>query len=164
MFLIRRENDASSGEGGLFTRSIGRTNLQRPNYSFRGIANYKAHERYTKFCRLILSVDIYVDFVVRYAYIYFDIFVFRPVDKEHNRCKYPSWITEHHDWRSLDGTKVYHFTNKNATLKVKVQNADGDTFHEEKIVCHNLEKLHPPTSENTQGYKVKLIAHVTSGW
>lgn len=83
------------------------------------------------------------------------------VDKEHNRCKYPSWITEHHDWRSLDGTKVYHFTNKNATLKVKVQNADGDTFHEEKIVCHNLEKLHP--SENTQGYKVKLIAHVTSG-
>lgn len=84
------------------------------------------------------------------------------VDKEHNRCKYPSWITEHHDWRSLDGTKVYHFTNKNATLKVKVQNTDGDTFHEEKIVCHNLEKLHP--TENTQGYKVKLIAHVTSGW
>ncbi|XP_033199190.1 uncharacterized protein LOC117161629 isoform X1 [Bombus vancouverensis nearcticus] len=83
------------------------------------------------------------------------------VDKEHNRCKYPSWITEHHDWRSLDGTKVYHFTNKNATLKVKVQNTDGDTFHEEKIVCHNLEKLHP--TENTQGYKVKLIAHVTSG-
>ncbi|CAK9799500.1 hypothetical protein ANTPLA_LOCUS1980 [Anthophora plagiata] len=83
------------------------------------------------------------------------------VDKEHNRCKYPSWITEHHDWHTLDGTKVYHFTNKNATLKVKAQNADGDTFHEEKVVCHNLEKLHP--TESTQGYKVKLIAHVTSG-
>ncbi|KOC68029.1 hypothetical protein WH47_03187 [Habropoda laboriosa] len=83
------------------------------------------------------------------------------VDKEHNRCKYPSWITEHHDWHSLDGTKVYHFTNKNATLKVRAQNADGDTFHEEKVVCHNLEKW-PPT-ESTQGYKVKLIAHVTSG-
>ena len=83
------------------------------------------------------------------------------VDKEHNRCKYPSWITEHHDWHSLDGTKVYHFTNKNATLKVRVQNTEEDTFHEEKIVCHNLEKLHP--TENAQGYKVKLIAHVTSG-
>ncbi|XP_012151524.1 uncharacterized protein LOC100876146 isoform X2 [Megachile rotundata] len=83
------------------------------------------------------------------------------VDKEHNRCKYPSWITEHHDWHSLDGTKVYHFTNKNATLKIKVQNSEEDAFHEEKIVCHNLEKLHP--TDNAQGYKVKLIAHVTSG-
>ncbi|XP_017877886.1 uncharacterized protein LOC108623702 [Ceratina calcarata] len=81
------------------------------------------------------------------------------VDKEHNKCKYPSWITEHHDWHSLDGTKVYHFTNKNATLKVRVQNCDSDTYHEEKIVCHNLEN---PT-ENAQGHKVKLIAHVTSG-
>lgn len=35
-------------------------------------------------------------------------------------------------------------------------------FHEEKIVCHNLEKLYP--TENSQGHKVKLIAHVTSGW
>lgn len=83
------------------------------------------------------------------------------VDKEHNRCKYPAWITEHHDWHSLDGTKVYHFTNKNATLKVKVQEAEGDSYHEEKIVCHNLEKSYP--NDNTQGYKVKLVAHVTSG-
>ncbi|XP_031775337.1 uncharacterized protein LOC100864924 isoform X2 [Apis florea] len=83
------------------------------------------------------------------------------VDKEHNRCKYPSWITEHHDWRSLDGSKIYHFTNKNATLKIKIQKVDGDMFHEEKIVCHNLEKLYP--TENSQGHKVKLIAHVTSG-
>ncbi|XP_053986083.1 uncharacterized protein LOC128880240 isoform X2 [Hylaeus volcanicus] len=83
------------------------------------------------------------------------------VDKEHNRCKYPSWITEHHDWHSLDGTKVYHFTNKNATLKVRVQDAEGDSFHEEKIVCHNLEKMHP--TDNSQGYKIKLVAHVTSG-
>ncbi|CAL7946745.1 unnamed protein product [Xylocopa violacea] len=83
------------------------------------------------------------------------------VDKEHNKCKYPSWITEHHDWHSLDGTKVYHFTNKNATLKVRVQNTDGDMFYEEKIVCHNLEKL--VSTESTDGYKVKLTAHVTSG-
>ncbi|XP_076668912.1 uncharacterized protein LOC143369187 isoform X2 [Andrena cerasifolii] len=83
------------------------------------------------------------------------------VDKQHNRCKYPSWITEHHDWHSLDGTKVYHFTNKNATLKVRVQDTEEGVFHEEKIVCHNLETLQP--TDNGQGYKVKLIAHVTSG-
>ncbi|XP_072752670.1 uncharacterized protein [Anoplolepis gracilipes] len=85
------------------------------------------------------------------------------VDKEHSRCKYPTWVTQHHDWHSLDGTKDYHFTNKNATLKIKaqVQDANGETFHEEKIVCHNLEKLR--LNENVQGNKVKLVAHVTSG-
>ncbi|KAG7201492.1 hypothetical protein KM043_004249 [Ampulex compressa] len=83
------------------------------------------------------------------------------VDKEHNRCKYPAWVTEHHDWHSLDGSKVYHFTNKNSTLKVKVQESGGDTLHEEKIICHNLEKMYP--NDNTQGYKVQLVAHVTSG-
>ncbi|EZA57924.1 hypothetical protein DMN91_001798 [Ooceraea biroi] len=83
------------------------------------------------------------------------------VDKEHSRCKYPTWVTQHHDWHSLDGTKDYHFTNKNATLKVKAQAQDGETVHEEKIVCHNLEKLYP--NDNMQGNKVKLVAHVTSG-
>ncbi|KYM94469.1 hypothetical protein ALC62_14912 [Cyphomyrmex costatus] len=85
------------------------------------------------------------------------------VDKEHSRCKYPAWVTQHHDWHSLSGMKSYHFTNKNATLRVKmqVQNTDGEIFHEEKIVCHNLEKLYP--NDNMQGNKVKLIAHVTSG-
>ncbi|XP_029156626.1 uncharacterized protein LOC114929299 [Nylanderia fulva] len=82
-------------------------------------------------------------------------------DKEHSRCKYPSWVTQHHDWHSLDGTKDYHFTNKNATLKIKAQGANGETFREEKIVCHNLEKLY--INDNMQGNKVKLVAHVTSG-
>ncbi|XP_018304767.1 uncharacterized protein [Mycetomoellerius zeteki] len=85
------------------------------------------------------------------------------VDKEHSRCKYPAWVTQHHVWHSLNGTKSYHFTNKNATLRVKMQaqNSDGEIVHEEKIVCHNLEKLYP--NDNMQGNKVKLVAHVTSG-
>ncbi|XP_012528487.1 uncharacterized protein LOC105832246 [Monomorium pharaonis] len=85
------------------------------------------------------------------------------VDKEHSRCKYPAWVTQHHDWHSLNGSKSYHFTNKNATLRVKMQteNTNDETIHEEKIVCHNLEKLYP--NDNMQGNKVKLVAHVTSG-
>lgn len=83
------------------------------------------------------------------------------VDKEHNRCKYPSWVTQHHDWHSLDGSKSYHFTTRNATLKVTAQDNNDDSFHEEKIVCHNLEKLYP--NDNMQGHIVKLVAHITSG-
>lgn len=94
----------------------------------------------------------------------FVLFILLTVDKEHGRCKYPAWVTQHHDWHSLNGTKSYHFTNKNATLRVKMQaqNTDSETVHEEKIVCHNLEKLYP--NDNFQGNKVKLVAHVTSGW
>ncbi|XP_012265284.2 uncharacterized protein LOC105691407 [Athalia rosae] len=82
-------------------------------------------------------------------------------DKEHNRCKYPSWVTQHHDWHSLDGSKTYHFTTRNATLKVTAEDNTDDSFHEEKIVCHNLEKLYP--NDNMLGHTVKLVAHVTSG-
>lgn len=81
--------------------------------------------------------------------------------KEHSRCKYPSWVTQHHDWHSLDGTRSYHFTSRNATLKVISQDNNDDNFHEEKIVCHNLEKLHP--NDNAQGHTEKLVAHITSG-
>lgn len=75
------------------------------------------------------------------------------VDKEHSRCKYPTWVTKHHDWHSLDGSKTYHFTSGNATLKVS-----GD-MHEERIVCHNQVGI-----DSSGSSKVKLIAHITSGW
>jgi hypothetical protein len=39
-------------------------------------------------------------------------------DDEHNRCHFPSWIVDHHKWFSLDHSHQYHFTTKNATLKV----------------------------------------------
>lgn len=49
----------------------------------------------------------------------------------------------------------------NSTLKATFNDGDG-TEKEEKIVCHNLEKMHP--NDDMQGPKVKLVAHVTSGW
>ncbi|XP_014204767.1 uncharacterized protein LOC106636780 [Copidosoma floridanum] len=81
-------------------------------------------------------------------------FNFTKEEKEHVRCKYPSWVTQHHDWHFLDGSRNYHFTTGNSTLKVTFK----DDNREEKVVCHNLEKMHP--SDET---KVKLVAHVTSG-
>ena len=82
-------------------------------------------------------------------------------EKEHKRCKYPSWVIKHHDWHTLDGSKNYHFTAGNSTLKVSFQDENATTFHEEKIVCHNLEEME---QKGDKGPKVKLVAHVTSGW
>ncbi|XP_011315373.1 uncharacterized protein [Fopius arisanus] len=75
------------------------------------------------------------------------------VDREHNRCKYPAWVTVRHQWRTLDHSRNYHFTTGNATLRVK-----DDHSHVERIVCHNLE-----SGDDDGRNKVKLVAHITKG-
>lgn len=87
-------------------------------------------------------------------------------DKEHNRCKYPTWVTKHHDWHTLDHSRSYHFTTGNATLLVKDKSdinkysgKDNSYSQEEKIVCHNLEPLESLPGKE----KVKLVAHITRG-
>ncbi|XP_028172102.1 uncharacterized protein LOC114361308 [Ostrinia furnacalis] len=73
-------------------------------------------------------------------------------DDEHNRCHFPSWIVEHHKWFSLDHQHQYHFTTKNATLKIM----NGDSLAEEKrLVCHSI-------LEQARD-RVTLVAHVTRG-
>ncbi|KAJ8688442.1 hypothetical protein QAD02_024237, partial [Eretmocerus hayati] len=98
-------------------------------------------------------------------------FVFTKEEKEHVRCKYPTWVTQHHDWHFLDGSRNYHFTTGNSTLKVTFNDGLGtggsgddsseSSEREEKVVCHNLEKMHP--KDDMQGPKVKLVAHITNG-
>lgn len=74
-------------------------------------------------------------------------------DDEHNRCHFPSWIVQHHKWFSLDHTHQYHFTTKNATLKII--NEDG-SFEERRLVCHSI-------LEQKDKKYIKLVAHVTKG-
>ncbi|XP_047513215.1 uncharacterized protein LOC125055053 [Pieris napi] len=74
-------------------------------------------------------------------------------DDEHNRCHFPGWIVEHHKWFSLDHTHQYHFTTKNATLKI--MNSDG-SFEEKRLVCHSI-------LEQKDKKHIKLVAHVTRG-
>nr|XP_049707272.1 uncharacterized protein LOC110382384 [Helicoverpa armigera] len=75
------------------------------------------------------------------------------IDDEHNRCHFPSWVVEHHKWFSLDHTHQYHFTTKNATLKI--MNVDG-SFEEKRLVCHSI-------LEHKDKKLVKLVAHLTRG-
>ncbi|XP_038219799.1 uncharacterized protein LOC119838063 [Zerene cesonia] len=74
-------------------------------------------------------------------------------DDEHNRCHFPSWIVEHHKWFSLDHTHQYHFTTKNATLKI--MNTDG-SYEEKRLVCHSI-------LEQKDKKHITLVAHVTRG-
>lgn len=46
------------------------------------------------------------------------------VDLQHTRCKFPSWVTDHHTWLGLDHRRTYRFSQRNATLKI----LDEDVF------------------------------------
>lgn len=74
-------------------------------------------------------------------------------DDEHNRCHFPSWIVDHHKWFSLDHRHQYHFTTKNATLKI--MNEDG-SYEEKRLVCHSI-------LEHKEKKHIIIVAHVTMG-
>uniref|UniRef100_A0A1B6EC96 Ig-like domain-containing protein n=1 Tax=Clastoptera arizonana TaxID=38151 RepID=A0A1B6EC96_9HEMI len=66
-------------------------------------------------------------------------------------CRFPPWLTEHHQWHTLDHSKTFHFSPRNATLKINL----NPSKIELKAVCHSLEQ-----SIDSQ---VVIIAHITTG-
>lgn len=74
-------------------------------------------------------------------------------ENQHTRCRYPSWVTEHHQWHTLDYKSSYHFSHKNATLRISEEDNNGQ---EMRVVCHSME-----TFDNN--HQVTIVAHTTSG-
>lgn len=72
------------------------------------------------------------------------------VETQHDRCKFPSWVVNHHHWHSLDYRHSYHFSHKNATLRIT--NEHGAV--EIRLICHSI--------ESNSSY-VALVAHATAG-
>lgn len=72
------------------------------------------------------------------------------VETQHDRCKFPSWVVNHHHWHSLDYRHSYHFSHKNATLRIT--NEHGVV--EIRLVCYSI--------ESNSSY-VALVAHATAG-
>ncbi|XP_046980658.1 uncharacterized protein LOC124545759 [Schistocerca americana] len=77
------------------------------------------------------------------------------VENRHTQCRFPSWVTDHHNWYTLDMKQSYHFSHKNATLRIT-----DDSAHEVRIVCHSVEKSPPGVDA---GQQATLVAHITSG-
>ncbi|KAJ8891110.1 hypothetical protein PR048_010620 [Dryococelus australis] len=83
-----------------------------------------------------------------------------PVENHSTRCRYPAWVTEHHHWHTLNHRHSYHFSTKNATLKITEEavgggGQEGATI-ERRVVCHTMEAA----SEK----QAMLVAHLTTGW
>lgn len=107
---------------------------------------------------------------------------FTVMDNHHNRCKFPSWITIHHTWLSLDHRKTYKFSQRNATLKIldeepkpnrvvqPVQPVQQFGFQEfgfesqdqrnpnteMRVICHSI-------LQSQEEKKVQIVAHITAG-
>ncbi|GLG95366.1 Uncharacterized protein GBIM_02347 [Gryllus bimaculatus] len=70
------------------------------------------------------------------------------VENSKSRCRYPNWVTEHHQWHTLDLSRSYHFSHKNATLRI------SHSGPEMRVICHNATESH---------HQVTIVAHTTSG-
>lgn len=72
------------------------------------------------------------------------------VESQHDRCKFPSWVVNHHHWHSLDYRHSYHFSHKNATLRITNEHGAMEI----RLICHSI--------ESNSSY-VALVAHATAG-
>ncbi|CAB3371987.1 Hypothetical predicted protein [Cloeon dipterum] len=70
-------------------------------------------------------------------------------------CRYPTWVTDHHHWHTLDYKQSFQFSHKNATLRISNDSDSENAGKEMRVVCHSI---------NESGEKqVTLTAHVTVG-
>lgn len=69
-------------------------------------------------------------------------------------CRFPSWLTEHHQWHTLDHAKTFHFSPRNATLRVNL-NPPNPPKVEMRAVCHSIEAI-----SETQAV---IVTHLTTG-
>lgn len=88
-----------------------------------------------------------------------DIFLYFSVENHHHHgtgsgCRYPSWLTEHHTWHSLNHGHVYHFSPRNGTLRKSIPGAGPD--HDIRAACHRI--------LNVTNDVAQIVTHYTIGW
>lgn len=74
------------------------------------------------------------------------------VETKEKGCKFPNWITQHYHWHSLDFSHSYHFSHRNASLKISGMTGELES----KLACHTLVADHQ--------FHAKIVVHFVSGW
>lgn len=69
-------------------------------------------------------------------------------------CKFPSWLTDHQKWHTLDLSKTYHFSLHNGTMGV-TSVRDGETVLEMRAVCNSI--------LSASDGMILISAHITVG-
>lgn len=73
------------------------------------------------------------------------------IEGQHTRCKFPTWVTQHYHWRSLDYSHSFHFSHRNASLKITSRAGVTET----KLMCHYV--------ETEKSNMARIVVHVISG-
>jgi len=114
-----------------------------------------------------------------------------PVDNAHSHCHFPSWVTDHHHWHTIDNAQRYSFHNSTIKIHVSrdatlgggpgVQASDGRTrqpgrYHMEGGLRAGLRGdrthdrdisgvCHSVNSYSDNASKmIKVVVRVVSGW
>uniref|UniRef100_A0A224XGN8 Putative conserved secreted protein n=1 Tax=Panstrongylus lignarius TaxID=156445 RepID=A0A224XGN8_9HEMI len=74
-----------------------------------------------------------------------------------SRCKFPSWMSTHGHWHTLDYRRTYSLRHRNTTLRI----ADSEGREETRVQCSEVRG--PLAGASSNGENVQIIGHFTIG-
>lgn len=89
------------------------------------------------------------------------------MDSDKEKCEFPHFMHNHHDWHSVDGLISLHVNKRGHSLRLRnhtrplasvYESVDSDGFLESHATCHKVE---------TGGFSTpmtRIVAHVKAGW
>lgn len=82
------------------------------------------------------------------------------VESDPKECKFPDWLSRHHNWRSVDNIVSIHINKNVHSLKMRRRRPIGDSeeVQETHVTCHGHVR------DATDEAIAKLVVHVKSGW
>ena len=83
----------------------------------------------------------------------------RFVSVSKDSCHFPSWLSRHHDWQSLDDQSSIHLNKRGHSLRLRNRTASfggGAEATETHSTCHQVEK--------SGREDARIVVHTKSGW
>ena len=93
------------------------------------------------------------------------LMIFLSVESDKEKCSFPHFMHNHHDWHSVDGLISLHVNKRGHSLRLRnhtrlasVYDEADAGYLESHATCHRVESggLNSPVT--------RIVAHVKAGW
>ena len=85
------------------------------------------------------------------------------VDSDKEKCTFPHFMHNHHDWHSVDGLISLHVNKRGHSMRLRnhtrLASIYDDGYLESHATCHKVEAGGGQRSKMT-----RIVVHVKAGW
>ena len=98
------------------------------------------------------------------------------VDSDMEKCAFPHFMHNHHDWHSVDGRISLHVNKRRHSLRLRnhtrlasfYQPEADEGYLESHVTCHKkelgIERGAEPAASHRNTGVTRIVAHVKAGW